>query len=193
MIWLSCLMVIGQYFLCETLLESLCFMKTNATLLINQFFFWLILIFLLKQVYVLFSRSPYTLSLRCAEVFLVVASLYTDVVLFFFSFFSKTSTSARERACENPLRWRSINPLRQEPIPACGLYFITRARQTLKRKYRVCEQARSSLLSPPKKNDIILRRERSDHRKYVCCSQATIHQEPSYTPNDERKHFCALY
>ena len=43
--------------------------------------------------------------------------LYTDVVLFFFSFFSKTSASLRaKRACENErgaraLRWRSINPL----------------------------------------------------------------------------------
>ena len=70
--------------------------------------------------------SSVTLPLR--------VSLYTDVVLFFFSFFSKTSASSRaKRACENkrgaregkiknvyfllpptptPLRWRSINPLR---------------------------------------------------------------------------------
>ena len=52
-------------------------------------------------------------------------SLYTDVVLFFFSFFSKTSASearsARRKNKERlfsssptptPLRWRSINPLR---------------------------------------------------------------------------------
>ena len=58
-------------------------------------------------------------------------SLYTDVVLFFFSFFSKTSASeasVREQArsarrknkerlfssspTPTPLRWRSINPLR---------------------------------------------------------------------------------
>ena len=66
-------------------------------------------------------------------------SLYTDDVLFFFSFFSKTSASSRaKRARENKrgarernlfssypittsLRWRSINP--------CGLYFNTRARR----------------------------------------------------------------
>ena len=81
-------------------------------------------------------------------------SLYTDVVLFSFSFFSKTlASSLAKRACENergarerkmnflfsssptptPLRWRSINPLRFQ--------FITRARLTLKGKYRVCEQA----------------------------------------------------
>ena len=39
----------------------------------------------------------------------IYTSLYTDVVLFFFSFFSKTSASSRERV---PLHWRSINPLR---------------------------------------------------------------------------------
>ena len=68
-----------------------------------------------------------------------VKSLYTDDVLFFFSFFSKTSVSSRaKRAHENKrggrernlfssyptttsLRWRSINP--------CGLYFNTRARR----------------------------------------------------------------
>ena len=43
--------------------------------------------------------------------------LYTDLVLFFFLFFSKTSASARERKILlppllPPVRWRSINPLR---------------------------------------------------------------------------------
>ena len=37
-------------------------------------------------------------------------SLYTDVVLFFCSFFWKTSAHARKHPC--PVRWRSINPLR---------------------------------------------------------------------------------
>ena len=61
-------------------------------------------------------------------------SLYTDVVSFFFSFFSKTSASATERKMKNyflfpppllPLRWRSINPLR--------FIFIASVRWTLKR------------------------------------------------------------
>ena len=39
----------------------------------------------------------------------IYTSLHTDVVLFFFSFFSKTSASSGERA---PLHWRAINPLR---------------------------------------------------------------------------------
>ena len=43
-------------------------------------------------------------------------SLYTDVVSFYFSFFSKTSARLRaKRVRENkrttPLRWRSITPL----------------------------------------------------------------------------------
>ena len=56
-------------------------------------------------------------------------SLYIVVVLFFFSFFSKTSTSI-----DPPLNWLSINPPQ-------FLFCITRARRTLKRKERVCEQA----------------------------------------------------
>ena len=57
-------------------------------------------------------------------------SLYPDVVLFFFSFFQKTSASAqarwaREREKEfffptpTPLRWRSINPPRFNFYHAC--------------------------------------------------------------------------
>ena len=70
--------------------------------------------------------------------------LYTDVVLFFFLFFSKTSASARESKIfsfsptTTPLRWRSINPPR-------FLFLITLAR-TLARKQRVCEQAISRLV-----------------------------------------------
>ena len=51
-------------------------------------------------------------------------SLYTDVVLFFFS---KTSTSENEReAREDFLFWRRINP-----IP-CGLYFLHNALQSVR-------------------------------------------------------------
>ena len=70
-------------------------------------------------------------------------SLYTDVVLFFISFFSKTSASENERGAPEDfllhptppsttthLRWRIINP-----IP-CGLYFITRARRTSRENRR---------------------------------------------------------
>ena len=66
-------------------------------------------------------------------------SPHTDVVLFFFLFFSKTSASSRARSARKnsptttPFCWRSINPLR--------FSFIIRARRTSKRKYRVCEQA----------------------------------------------------
>ena len=61
-------------------------------------------------------------------------TLYTSVVLFFFSFCSKTSASARKKNLSiffipypYLLRWRSISPPR-------FLFFITRARQTEKRK-----------------------------------------------------------
>ena len=83
------------------------------------------------------SWIPTTTALRARY------SLYTDVVLLFFSLFSKTSASARKKNKEpifsfptlTPSRWRSINPPR-------FLFFITRARRTLKRKQRLCEQAR---------------------------------------------------
>ena len=50
------------------------------------------------------------------------SSLYTDVVLFFFSIFSKTS--ARSRACENEKEL----PPRLPPALAVSKYFITSAR-----------------------------------------------------------------
>ena len=50
------------------------------------------------------------------------SSLYTDVVLFFFSIFSKTST--RSRACENE---KELSP-RLPPALAVSKYFITSAR-----------------------------------------------------------------
>ena len=57
-------------------------------------------------------------------------SLYTDVVLFFFS---KTSASASSSS-PHPLMLGSINP-------TAVLFFVTRAQRTLKRKQRAFEQA----------------------------------------------------
>ena len=76
-------------------------------------------------------------------------SLYTDVVLFFFSFFSKTPARARERArSARKKRLFSSSPIptllpRRSINPPGFLFFITRARRTLKRKKRVCEQSRN--------------------------------------------------
>ena len=91
----------------------------SNSLLIYDFWFFFALLWL------------FALILHCLRYF--NRSLYTDVVLFFFSFFLKTLVSSRaKRACENergarerkinflfsssptptPFRWRSINPLR---------------------------------------------------------------------------------
>ena len=86
-----------------------------------------------------------------------VNSLYRDDVLFFFSFFSKTSASSRaKRARENerraretilfsssptttPLRWRSINPLR--------FIFYHPGSTDFEEKIKAREQARESTSS----------------------------------------------
>ena len=95
-------------------------------------------------------------------------SLYTDVVLFFFSFFWKTwASQPPQQALESSGRKRERARARETrespsraPVFSCAhyfqapqyaryrrareggdLYFITRARRTLKRKQRVCEQA----------------------------------------------------
>ena len=68
-------------------------------------------------------------------------SLYTNVVLFFFSFFSKTSASAKSESAERenffptpaPMCWWSINPLQ-------FLFFITRS-TVFEVKIEVCEHA----------------------------------------------------
>ena len=54
-----------------------------------------------------------SLSLLALIFTLVAASLYTDVVLFFFTFFSKTSASLFSTSpTPNPLRWQTVNPPR---------------------------------------------------------------------------------
>ena len=71
-----------------------------------------------------------------------IISLYTDVVLVFFSFFSKHRRKEIQYFFFLPtsttLCWWSINPPR---FLFFITPFITRARRTLKRKWRVCEQA----------------------------------------------------
>ena len=92
-----------------------------------------------------FSFVPVTAYQKRNNSVLFQTRLYTDVVLFFFLFFSKPSASARESKIfsfsptTTLLRWRSINPPR-------FLFLITLARRTLARKQRVCEQAISRLV-----------------------------------------------